>query len=112
MSVASNMAGMIPAMVDQVITQGATRAKASRAAKRQQATVAKTTTKKSWYVSAEATRRLGVHATMENRSESDIVNELLEGLNRFTMPAANNRASRVATASADTSEDRHDGQAA
>lgn len=111
MSVASNMAGMIPAMVDQAIA-GSARAKAPKASKRQQVTSAKTTTKKSWHVSPEAVKRVGVHATMEGKTESAIVTEALEALNRWAMPGANTRASRAATTSADTSEDRHDGQAA
>ncbi len=107
-----SVASMIPAMVDQVITQGAPRAKAPKASKRPAAAVTKTTVKKSWYVTPEGSKRLGITAVMEGRSESDIVSELLEGLNRYTMPSANTRASKSAHATADTEEHRQDATAA
>ena len=103
---------MIPAIVDTALTQTTASTRATKATKRQQVSVAKKTTKKSWFVSEEAVRRVGVHATMENRSESDVVSEALEALNRWNLPAANNRASKGTKPAADTEEDRKEIQAA
>jgi hypothetical protein len=112
MSVASNLASLTPALVDQALNQQVAAAKATKAPKRQQATVAKSTVKKSWHVSPEGVKRLGITAVMEGRSESAIVDELLLGLNRYTMPAQNTRGSKTVTTSSDTPKDRQDGVAA
>jgi hypothetical protein len=103
---------MVPAIVDTVITQTTVGTRVPRATRRQETKVVKSTIKKSWHVSQEAIRRLGVHAAMEDRSESSIVDELLCGLNRYTMPAANTRGSKGTQKTADTEEDRKDIQAA
>jgi hypothetical protein len=107
-----SVTSLIPAIVDQAIVQSTVATRAPKATKRQQVAVAAKKTKKSWFVSAEAVRRVGVHATMEQRSESDIVDELLCGLNRWAMPAQNTRGSKAMQATADTQEDRQDGEAA
>ncbi len=70
-------------------------AKRAKAASRPRVEPAKAMKKGSWYVSPEALKRLAIHATMEDKSQSELVNELLLSLNRFNMPGVNTRASRA-----------------
>lgn len=63
--------------------------------------VATVTKKRSWYVSEEATQRLGIEATMDGVSESEIVDRLLKGLRKYSKPRL-----------LDASEHRQDGVAA
>jgi hypothetical protein len=70
--------------------------KRAKATSRQKPKAPETLKKGSWYVSQEATRRLIVHAMMEGKSQSEVVDELLKGLNHYTMPSVNSRATRPA----------------
>src|SRR3954453_8070827 len=70
--------------------------KRAKATSRPKARPAETLKKGSWYVSQEATRRLVVPAMMEGKSQSEVVDELLRGLNPYTMPSVNSRAPRPA----------------
>ena len=97
---------VISSAIDPTSPQTRTRGKSARAATRPKAEVVKAAEKRSWYVSPEATKRVAIHAAMEGRSQSDIVNELCEGLNRFTLPSVNSRAVKTAQPAADTGEDR------
>ena len=58
---------MSSAIRDQAIEQTVSRGKTSKTTKSQQTNVAKETEKKSWHVSQEAIRAVGVHATMEGQ---------------------------------------------
>ena len=100
MSLAAEVQNVPSDVVGQAIAEMGSKAKAPRATKSQQTKVVKETIKKSWRVSPEAIIRAGVHATMEHKSESQIVSEALESLNRWVTPAANNRGNRVPTTSA------------
>lgn len=89
-----------------------TKSRKTRAASRPKEEASKVLEKCSWYVSPEARKRVAIHAAMEGKSQSDIVNEVLEALNRYSMPAVNTRASRASQPPADTGEDRQGGAAA
>jgi hypothetical protein len=74
--------------------------RATRPASRQGDTKPK---KVSFYLSPESLKRLGIHATMEGKSQSALVEELVQGyLRRYEMP----RAARSTSSILDTTEDR------
>lgn len=84
------------------------RTKGSKATSRRKSDIAEKPEKGSWYVWAEARKRLKIHATMEGRSESDVLNEQLMALNRYAMPALLTRTSRPSQPTTDVEDDRQD----
>lgn len=83
--------------IDQTSPKGRQRRRASKGASRPKSDASQMLKKGSWRVSSEGLKRLAVHAAMEERSQSAIVDELLLGLNRYQLPRSNSRASEEAT---------------
>ena len=97
---------VMPSMaIDQANPHGRTGGRASRPASRPEDDADRKLKKGSWRVSSRALKQLAIHAAMEDRSQSAIVDELLLGLNRYQMPRRNSRSSKeAAPATPPTSE--------